>query len=113
MNTSPSIGVRRNLGQTHTPVCQCAKALSKRALPNQGHWLQVREHIFSVARFWLNKVGIDGWRLDVAHEIEPEFWAAFRPVCKVRNGMERTGTEGKGSERIGTDCFYPLFFEYK
>ncbi|GAQ88582.1 glycoside hydrolase family 13 protein [Klebsormidium nitens] len=42
----------------------------------------VREHIFSVARFWLGKVGIDGWRLDVAHEIEPEFWAAFRPVCK-------------------------------
>lgn len=34
----------------------------------------VKNHIFDVARFWLQEVGIDGWRLDVAHEIEPAFW---------------------------------------
>jgi cyclomaltodextrinase len=41
----------------------------------------VRNHIFDVAKFWLEEVGIDGWRLDVAHEIEPDFWREFRAVC--------------------------------
>uniref|UniRef100_A0A7S1TFZ9 Glycosyl hydrolase family 13 catalytic domain-containing protein n=2 Tax=Compsopogon caeruleus TaxID=31354 RepID=A0A7S1TFZ9_9RHOD len=41
----------------------------------------VREHLFSAARFWLGEVGIDGWRLDVAHEIPTEFWVEFRKVC--------------------------------
>ena len=40
----------------------------------------VRNHIFDVAKFWLEEVGIDGWRLDVAHEIEPDFWREFRRV---------------------------------
>jgi glycosidase len=40
--------------------------------------VQVRQMIFSVARFWLSDVGIDGWRLDVAHEIKPSFW---QEVC--------------------------------
>jgi len=41
----------------------------------------VKQHIFDVARFWVDEVGIDGWRLDVAHEIEPDFWREFRAVC--------------------------------
>ena len=41
----------------------------------------VKNHIFDVAKFWLEEVGIDGWRLDVAHEIEPAFWKEFRAVC--------------------------------
>uniref|UniRef100_A0A7S0NAT6 CBM20 domain-containing protein n=1 Tax=Pyramimonas obovata TaxID=1411642 RepID=A0A7S0NAT6_9CHLO len=41
----------------------------------------VREHIFEVARYWLVEMGIDGWRLDVAHEISPDFWREFRAVC--------------------------------
>ena len=41
----------------------------------------MRNHIFDVARFWLKEVGIDGWRLDVAHEIHPDFWREFRRVC--------------------------------
>jgi glycosidase len=41
----------------------------------------VRNHIFDIAKFWLEEVGIDGWRLDVAHEIEPDFWREFRSVC--------------------------------
>jgi glycosidase len=42
----------------------------------------VREHIFSVARYWLGEIGIDGWRLDVAYKIKPDFWKDFRRVCK-------------------------------
>jgi len=41
----------------------------------------VRNHIFDVARYWLKDIGIDGWRLDVAHEISPDFWREFRTVC--------------------------------
>lgn len=41
----------------------------------------VREHIFEAARYWLTEIGIDGWRLDVAHEISPDFWYDFRRVC--------------------------------
>ena len=55
----------------------------------------VREHIFDVARFWLNEVGIDGWRLDVAHEISPDFWREFRTVCVEANpagGVMRIST---------------------
>ena len=33
-----------------------------------------------MAKFWLEEVGIGGWRLDVAHEIEPDFWREFRRV---------------------------------
>ena len=39
--------------------------------------------MFDVARFYLAEVGIDGWRLDVAHQIDPAFWAAFRAECKA------------------------------
>ena len=31
----------------------------------------LRAHLADVARFWLADVGIDGWRLDVAHEVSP------------------------------------------
>eukprot|EP00854_Cymbomonas_tetramitiformis_P001300 gene1300-1887_t len=40
-----------------------------------------RKMIFDVAHFWLADVGVDGWRLDVAHEIEPAFWREFAATC--------------------------------
>uniref|UniRef100_A0A061SEP4 Neopullulanase n=1 Tax=Tetraselmis sp. GSL018 TaxID=582737 RepID=A0A061SEP4_9CHLO len=52
-------------------------------LPRLNHANRaVREYIFEIARFWLEDVGIDGWRLDVAHEISPDFWREFRTVCE-------------------------------
>jgi cyclomaltodextrinase len=45
----------------------------------------VRQYIYDVARFWINK-GIDGWRLDVPNEIDDDtFWAEFRQVVKQEN----------------------------
>jgi len=41
----------------------------------------VVRHCHDVARFWLSDVGVDGWRLDVAHEISPAFWRGFRAAC--------------------------------
>lgn len=46
---------------------------------------EVREHLMSVAEHWL-RFGIDGWRLDVAEEIqEPGFWQEFRRRCRAVN----------------------------
>ncbi len=42
---------------------------------------QVRDYLFKVAKFWLGEVGVDGWRLDVAHELPPAFWRDFRTAC--------------------------------
>jgi cyclomaltodextrinase len=45
----------------------------------------VREYLFKVAGFWLGEVGVDGWRLDVAHELPPAFWRDFRTACTQAN----------------------------
>jgi neopullulanase len=44
----------------------------------------VREFLLGIARHWID-FGIDGWRLDVANEIDDDdFWREFR--CRVREG---------------------------
>lgn len=56
------------------------------ALPKFNHANpQVREYLMQVAEYWLHR-GIDGWRLDVAAEIQaPGFWEEFRERCKAIN----------------------------
>ncbi|ERN39786.1 glycosidase [Rubidibacter lacunae KORDI 51-2] len=57
-----------------------------RSLPvfNHGH-PDVREYIMRVGEYWIEQ-GIDGWRLDVAGEIEaPGFWQEFRDRVKALN----------------------------
>jgi len=45
----------------------------------------VREFLFDVAEYWV-KFGIDGWRLDVASEIDDdEFWREFRRRVRAIN----------------------------
>jgi cyclomaltodextrinase len=44
---------------------------------------KVKEHIFDIAKYWLQDVGIDGWRLDVASLISPDFWKEFGEVCRA------------------------------
>jgi cyclomaltodextrinase len=46
---------------------------------------RVRQHIFNVARYWIEQ-GADGWRLDVPNEINDDgFWEEFRHVVKSTN----------------------------
>jgi len=45
----------------------------------------VREFLFEVAEYWI-KLGIDGWRLDVATEIDDDsFWQEFRNRVRAIN----------------------------
>jgi cyclomaltodextrinase / maltogenic alpha-amylase / neopullulanase len=45
----------------------------------------VREYLWDVARHWID-FGLDGWRLDVPHEIDDDrFWQEFRRRVKAAN----------------------------
>lgn len=41
-----------------------------------------RAYLLDVARHWVEEFDIDGWRLDVANEVDHEFWRDFRKVVK-------------------------------
>lgn len=43
---------------------------------------EVREYLLNVARYWIEEIGVDGWRLDVANEVDHRFWREFRDVVK-------------------------------
>lgn len=46
---------------------------------------EVRRHLMDAGKFWLSAEGadIDGWRLDVAHEVSPDFWREFAAECRA------------------------------
>ena len=45
----------------------------------------VREYFLDVGTYWVREFGIDGWRLDVANEIDHQFWREFRQAVKGEN----------------------------
>jgi len=45
----------------------------------------VRDLILRVGRFWVQEFGIDGWRLDVANEVDHNLWRAFRASVRSVN----------------------------
>lgn len=46
---------------------------------------QVREFILNIMEYWVDEFGIDGWRLDVADEVDPEVWNEARVRLKHKN----------------------------
>ncbi|WP_308636752.1 glycoside hydrolase family 13 protein [Paenibacillus silvisoli] len=46
---------------------------------------EVKEYLLKVARYWVEEIGIDGWRLDVANEVDHHFWREFRKTVKDVN----------------------------
>ena len=46
---------------------------------------EVREYFCKVGEYWIKEYGIDGWRLDVASEVDDSFWRAFRKAVKSAN----------------------------
>ncbi|MFD1017812.1 alpha-glycosidase [Thalassobacillus hwangdonensis] len=43
---------------------------------------KVKDYLLHVAKYWIEEFDIDGWRLDVANEIDHAFWRDFRSVVK-------------------------------
>ncbi len=43
---------------------------------------EVRKFICDVGRYWIREFDIDGWRLDVANEVDHDTWRAFRKAVK-------------------------------
>jgi cyclomaltodextrinase / maltogenic alpha-amylase / neopullulanase len=43
----------------------------------------VQDHVVEVMQHWLGR-GADGWRLDAAYAVPPEFWAAVLPPVRER-----------------------------
>lgn len=43
---------------------------------------EVRKYLFEVGEYWIKECQIDGWRLDVANEIDHQFWKDFRQAMK-------------------------------
>nr|WP_233167426.1 alpha-glycosidase [Paenibacillus roseus] len=46
---------------------------------------EVKQYLLDVARYWIEEIGIDGWRLDVANEVDHQFWREFRSTVKSIN----------------------------
>lgn len=45
----------------------------------------VKTYLLEAARYWVEEIGVDGWRLDVANEVDHAFWREFRKVVKEAN----------------------------
>ncbi|MCX7772557.1 MAG: alpha-glycosidase [Clostridia bacterium] len=43
---------------------------------------EVVKYFCDVGRYWIREMGTDGWRLDVANEIDHDFWRAFRKAVR-------------------------------
>ena len=43
----------------------------------------VREHVTRIMNYWCGG-GVDGWRLDAAYSVNPEFWAAVLPSVREK-----------------------------
>lgn len=41
----------------------------------------VKEYLLGVARHYIERFDIDGWRLDVANEVDHQFWKDFHETC--------------------------------
>lgn len=45
--------------------------------------LAVQDYLISIGKYWIEKYGISGWRLDVADEVSDVFWRRFRLAVKA------------------------------
>lgn len=46
---------------------------------------EVQEYFADVCEYWLKEFNVDGWRLDVANEVDRNFWRRFRQTAKKVN----------------------------
>ena len=44
---------------------------------------EAADYLISVGTYWIKECGIDGWRLDVANEINHDFWRRYRNAIRA------------------------------
>ena len=44
---------------------------------------ETAEYFINVGKYWIDEVGIDGWRLDVGDEVSHSFWKQFRKAIRA------------------------------
>jgi len=81
---------------------------------------EVAAYLCEVGRFWIREAGIDGWRIDVANEVDPNFWRKFRDAVKAERPDAAIIGEIWGDSHLwlGGDMFdsvmhYPFTFPVK
>ncbi len=71
------------------PVCfedppnyECFAYVKEMPKLNTGN-PEVRDYFLKVGTYWIKETNIDGWRLDVANEVDHYFWKCFRQAVKA------------------------------
>ena len=66
---------------------------------------KVRDYIIKVIQYWIDYAGIDGWRFDVADEVDIKVWQFVRTIIKDKNPdiLLLGETWGDGTKLISGD----------
>lgn len=79
-----SYPVVRPFTDSELPTYSCFAYEKKMPKLNTSN-LEVQEYFLNVCRYWIKEYGIDGWRLDVANEVDKSFWRKFRTAAQEIN----------------------------
>lgn len=44
---------------------------------------EVQKYLLDIATYWICEFDIDGWRLDVANEVDHAFWKEFKKAAQA------------------------------
>lgn len=64
------------------PNYECFAYVASMPKLNTGN-PEVAEYLINVGEYWVREFDIDGWRLDVANEIDHKFWRRFRQAIRA------------------------------
>ncbi|MTK08348.1 MAG: alpha-glycosidase [Hungatella sp.] len=76
--------VRRPQSEKEKPGYACFAYEPKMPKLNTSNE-EVQKYFANVGTYWIREYHIDGWRLDVANEIDRNFWRKFREAVKKEN----------------------------
>lgn len=68
--------------ETETPGYACFAYERKMPKLNTSN-PEVQDYFAGVGRYWIEKFHVDGWRLDVANEVDKGFWRKFRNAVRA------------------------------